>query len=69
MVASTGFQIEIHLILTFEIEKEINRMKTNKHIALWTCPRSRSTLMTRAFEELEGCLIFDEPLYAPYLLK
>lgn len=44
-------------------------MTTNKHIALWTCPRSRSTLMTRAFEQLEGCVIFDEPFYAPYLLK
>ena len=41
----------------------------NKHIALWTCPRSRSTLMARAFEQLDGCLIFDEPLYSPYLLK
>lgn len=44
-------------------------MFTNKHIAMWTCPRSRSTLITRSFEQLEGCLIFDEPLYAPYLLN
>ncbi|NEQ79446.1 MAG: hypothetical protein F6K26_04050 [Moorea sp. SIO2I5] len=44
-------------------------MTTNKHIALWTCPRSRSTLITRAFEQLDGCLVFDEPFYAPYLLK
>ncbi|NEN89465.1 MAG: hypothetical protein F6K48_11390 [Okeania sp. SIO3H1] len=43
-------------------------MTRNKHIALWTCPRSCSTLMARAFEQLDGCLIFDELLYAPYLL-
>ncbi|MGD1911489.1 MAG: hypothetical protein ACFB2X_11700 [Rivularia sp. (in: cyanobacteria)] len=40
----------------------------NKHIALWTCPRSRSTLITRAFEQLDGCIVFDEPLYGAYLL-
>lgn len=40
----------------------------NKNIAVWTCPRSRSTLMTRAFEQLDGCTIFDEPFYGPYLL-
>ena len=44
-------------------------MTKNKHIALWTCPRSRSTLMTRAFEQLDGCTVFDEPFYSPYLLK
>ncbi len=44
-------------------------MTANKHIALWTCPRSRSTLMTRAFEQLDGCVIFDEPLYGSYLLS
>lgn len=44
-------------------------MMENKHIALWTCPRSRSTLMTRSFEQLDGCLIFDEPLYSPYLVN
>ncbi|NEP51427.1 MAG: hypothetical protein F6K65_22545 [Moorea sp. SIO3C2] len=42
-------------------------MKANKHIAMWTCARSRSTLMTRTFQELDGCLIFDEPFYPPYL--
>ena len=34
---------------------------------MWTCARSRSTLMTRAFQELDGCAIFDEPFYPPYL--
>ncbi|MEM7538153.1 MAG: hypothetical protein AAF639_38650 [Chloroflexota bacterium] len=43
-------------------------MAANKHIAMWTCARSRSTLMTRAFQELDGCVIYDEPFYAPYLL-
>ena len=47
----------------------INTMSTNKHLAMWSCPRSRSTLITRSFEQLDGCMIFDEPLYAPYLLK
>lgn len=46
----------------------MNTVRTPKHIALWTCPRSRSTLMTRAFEQLDGCVIFDEPLYGAYLL-
>ena len=39
-----------------------------KHIAMWTCARSRSTLVTRAFQQQDGCLVFDEPLYPPYLL-
>ncbi|MGB7430667.1 MAG: hypothetical protein WA933_22990 [Microcoleaceae cyanobacterium] len=43
-------------------------MKKNKHIAVWSSPRSCSTLLTRAFEQLEGCLIFDEPFYSPYLV-
>ena len=42
-------------------------MTANKHIAMWTCARRRSTLMTRAFQELDGCVIFDEPFYPPYL--
>lgn len=25
--------------------------------------------MTRVFEQLDGRLVFDEPLYSPYLLK
>ncbi len=43
-------------------------MTANKHIAMWTCARSRSTLITRAFQQLEGGVIFDEPFYPPYLL-
>ncbi len=43
-------------------------MKNKTHIALWSHPRSRSTLLTRAFEQLEECLIFDEPFYGAYLL-
>ncbi|MBL4648789.1 MAG: hypothetical protein JKY03_03590 [Aureispira sp.] len=45
-------------------------MKQNntKHIALWSCPRSCSTLLTRSFEQRDDCLIFDEPFYAAYLL-
>jgi hypothetical protein len=42
-------------------------MTANKHIAMWTCARSRSTLVTRAFQQLDGCVIFDEPFYPPYL--
>ncbi|NEQ64930.1 MAG: sulfotransferase domain-containing protein [Symploca sp. SIO2D2] len=37
-------------------------MKT-KHIAMWTCPRSRSTAITRAFEQIDDCIIYDEPLH------
>jgi Sulfotransferase domain len=43
-------------------------MRARKHIGMWSCPRSRSTLVARAFERLEGCVVFDEPLYGPYLL-
>ncbi len=37
------------------------------HIAMWTCARSRSTLLLRAFQQHTKCLAQDEPLYAPYL--
>ncbi|MEM9538318.1 MAG: hypothetical protein AAGA60_02280 [Cyanobacteria bacterium P01_E01_bin.42] len=40
----------------------------NKHIAMWSAPRSRSTVITRAFEQIKTCMILDEPFYAPYLL-
>ena len=40
-------------------------MKTNKHIAMWACPRSRSTVTARAFENLDGCIVYDEPLEGP----
>jgi hypothetical protein len=39
-----------------------------KHIAMWTSPRSRGTLVARAFEQLDGCWIIDEPFYPPYAL-
>ena len=39
------------------------------HIAMWTCARSRSTLLLRAFQQHRRCLALDEPLYAPYLVS
>lgn len=42
-------------------------MANNKHIGMWACPRSRSTVMTRAFERLDGCIIYDEPFLGPYI--
>ncbi len=41
-------------------------MKKNKHIGMWACPRSRSTVITRAFENLDGCVIYDEPFLKAY---
>lgn len=41
-------------------------MTQNKHIGMWACPRSRSTVITRAFEQLDGCIIYDEPFIGPY---
>jgi len=32
---------------------------------MWACPRSRSTVIARAFENLSGCIIYDEPLEPP----
>jgi hypothetical protein len=32
---------------------------------MWACPRSRSTVITHAFENLDGCVVYDEPLFAP----
>lgn len=43
-------------------------MKLRKHIAMWSCPRSRSTVITRAFEQLPGSMIFDEPFFGSYLV-
>lgn len=43
-------------------------MKKNKHIAMWCCSRSRSTVTLRAFEQLEECLVYASPFYAAYLL-
>lgn len=33
---------------------------------MWACPRSRSTVITRSFEQLEGCTIIDEPFLTVY---
>lgn len=35
-------------------------MKT-KHIAMWACPRTRSSAITRAFEQIDDCMVYDEP--------
>ncbi len=35
-----------------------------KHTAMWACPRSRSTVISRSFEQLEGCIIYNEPFIA-----
>jgi hypothetical protein len=43
-------------------------MSASKHIAMWSAPRSRSTVITRAFEQNTTCMVLDEPFYAPYLL-
>lgn len=40
----------------------------SKHIAMWTCPRSRSTAVARAFEQLDDCVVFDEPLAGAYIV-
>ncbi len=32
---------------------------------MWACPRSRSTVTARAFENLDGCIVYDEPLEGP----
>lgn len=40
-----------------------------RHIAMWSCPRSCSSVIARSFEQLPGCYLFDEPFYGPYLLK
>lgn len=47
---------------------ELNNFYSHSHIALWACPRSRSTLIARSFEQHPDCVMFDEPFYAPYLL-
>lgn len=41
---------------------------TKKHIAMWCCPRSRSTAIARAFEQRRDCIVIDEPFYGPFLL-
>jgi hypothetical protein len=39
------------------------------HIALWSCPRSRSTALARSFEQRRDCIVIDEPFYAAYLTR
>jgi hypothetical protein len=36
---------------------------------MWSCPRSRSSVVTRAFEQLDECEIFVLPLYGAYIFK
>lgn len=36
---------------------------------MWAVPRSRSTAITRAFEQLDECVIYDEPLYGAYFVN
>ncbi len=43
-------------------------MKT-KPIAMGACPRSRSTVITRAFEQIDDCIIYDEPLDGCYFVN
>lgn len=40
----------------------------NKHIAVWACPRSCSSLIGRSFDQRTDCIIYEEPFYPPYLL-
>lgn len=41
-------------------------MQKNKHIGMWACPRSRSTVIAQAFQRLDGCVVYDEPFIGPY---
>ncbi len=44
-------------------------MSNNLNIAMWAISRSRSTAITRSFEQLDECLIYDEPLYGAYFVN
>ncbi|MGB3513335.1 MAG: hypothetical protein WBA93_29790 [Microcoleaceae cyanobacterium] len=44
-------------------------MPIKKHIAMWCYPRSRSTVIARAFEQLDECLVFDEPFAGVFLTE
>jgi len=35
-------------------------MKT-KHIAMWACPITRSSAIRRVFEQIDDCIVYDEP--------
>ena len=39
-----------------------------KKICLWSCPRNVSTALMYSFKERPDTLVFDEPLYAHYLV-
>ncbi|WP_202225246.1 hypothetical protein [Okeania sp. KiyG1] len=30
---------------------------------MWACPRTRSSAITRAFEQIDDCMVYDEPLH------
>jgi hypothetical protein len=47
----------------------IKTLNNPKHIAMWSCPRSRSTAIAHAFEQRTDCLVIDEPFYAAFLLN
>jgi hypothetical protein len=41
----------------------------NRIIAMWSGPRNISTAMMRSWENRSDCTVWDEPLYAHYLLE
>ena len=41
----------------------------NKRICLWSCPRNVSTALMYSFAQRRDTKVFDEPLYAHYLLQ
>lgn len=41
----------------------------DKHIIMWSCPRSRSSVITRAFEQLDDCEVGVLPLYGAYISR
>ncbi len=44
-------------------------MQTKTRINLWSSPRNISTAMMYAFAQRDDAIVFDEPLYAHYLLS
>lgn len=64
---SVGFAGYITPILLKLSSEVYSHMPKNKHIAMWSCSRSRSTVMAHAFEQLEECLLLDSPFYASYV--
>lgn len=37
------------------------------HLAIWSCPRSRSTALLRSFAQRNDCTVFDEPFVPAYV--